>query len=561
MYGKGDQLPLFSRVSSLQLFLGTREAFGSQTSEDVRLGAMELMSSLYYSHGKSLAVGVYETSSIATKYCARSCSNTTRQAALRLLAATVEGIGYQHREASNVYTGALKCIERIMKEKDVHGDPVKLGTSDVLRAIAVAAPIESWTQGVLSFDTVRALCLAGVRDHSSAVRSSFARALGELVASVHCKSGDVGSPKDDGKSKVVADNIEVCLTAPLAEALIAEDRDTAVALSQAWVHFLKRAKAGGSHDDAKMLELSKGPFVSVRVASATSSSVFVEKSPFGPDLGLGMSISTGERPFSEACVTYILRCGIIEQMGEFGQREFVERLTTALLHGFEEFTTSLIITQLEILSHLMYTLGEIGEEGAGPVEQVIAKCLVHESVAVRYRAGSALAALASSEPGRAARLFGSSLNALKNAADALVDASNSVSEKGRSYQGAPRWPGANKFTKEIESLNGWAVAVACLVAATPSLPLGIPSHYLRVTCQIAAALIESPRCEHPGGRSVELESGFIILGSLSRHSRDALQDVYGDVLLNMWLSVFSESSTENLTKVLAMKDVCYMQYE
>ena len=548
-------------MSSLQLFLGTREAFGSQTSEDVRLGAMELMSSLYYSHGKYLAVGVFETSSIATKYCARSCSNTTRQAALRLLAATVEGIGYQHRESTNVYSGALKCIERIMKEKDGHGDPVKLGTADVLRAIAVAAPIDSWTQGVLSFDTVRTLCLTGVRDHSSAVRSSFARALGELVASVHCKSGDVDSPRDDGKPKVAADNIEVCLTAPLAEALIAEDRETAIALSQAWVHFLKRTKVGGSHDDAKMLELSKGPFVSVRVASATSSSVYTEKGPFGPDVGLGTSISTGERPFSEACVTYILRCGIIEQMGEFGQREFVERLTTALLRGLEEFTTSLIITQLEILSHLMYTLGEIGDDGAGPVEQVIAKCLVHESAAVRYRAGSALAALASSEPGRAARLFGSSLNALKNAADALVDASNSVSDKGRAYQGAPRWPGTSKFTKEIDCLNGWAVAVACLVAATPSLPLGIPSHYLKVTCQIAAALIESPRCEHPGGQSVELESGFIILGSLCRHARDALQAVYGDVLLNMWLSVFSESSIENLTKVLAMKDVCHTYCE
>jgi len=37
----GDALPLYSRVSSLQLFLGTKEAFESRkTSEDIRLGCV-----------------------------------------------------------------------------------------------------------------------------------------------------------------------------------------------------------------------------------------------------------------------------------------------------------------------------------------------------------------------------------------------------------------------------------------------------------------------------------------------------------------------------------------
>lgn len=124
LYGKGDTLPLFSRVSSLQLFLGTREAFGSQTAEDVRLGAMELMTSLYYSHGRSLSVGVLETASIGSKYCSKSCSDGTRQAALRLLAATVEGVGDQHREAVLVLNEAVKCTEKIVKEKNI-GESVK----------------------------------------------------------------------------------------------------------------------------------------------------------------------------------------------------------------------------------------------------------------------------------------------------------------------------------------------------------------------------------------------------------------------------------------------------
>ena len=41
MYAVGDALPLYSRVSSLQLFLGTKEAFESRkTSEDIRLGCV-----------------------------------------------------------------------------------------------------------------------------------------------------------------------------------------------------------------------------------------------------------------------------------------------------------------------------------------------------------------------------------------------------------------------------------------------------------------------------------------------------------------------------------------
>jgi len=124
MYGRGDSLPLYSRVSSLQLFIGTKEAFGAQTSEDVRLGAMELMTSLYYSHGKHLTIGVLETASLAAKYCGKSCSDRTRQAALRLLCASVEGVGSHHRDAEVVQKEALKAVERILKEKML-GTPVK----------------------------------------------------------------------------------------------------------------------------------------------------------------------------------------------------------------------------------------------------------------------------------------------------------------------------------------------------------------------------------------------------------------------------------------------------
>lgn len=71
LYSRGDQLPLYSRVSSLQLFLGTREALSPATGEDVRLGALECMAALYRSQGRSLAIGVLETAQLAAKYLAR----------------------------------------------------------------------------------------------------------------------------------------------------------------------------------------------------------------------------------------------------------------------------------------------------------------------------------------------------------------------------------------------------------------------------------------------------------------------------------------------------------
>ena len=115
---------MFSRVSSLQLFLGTKEASSKETSEDVRLGALELATALYYSQGRALAIGVAETASIAGRYCNKGNSVTTRRAGLRLMAAAVEGVGSGHRNADGVQLEALRVVERLFKEKDL-AEPIR----------------------------------------------------------------------------------------------------------------------------------------------------------------------------------------------------------------------------------------------------------------------------------------------------------------------------------------------------------------------------------------------------------------------------------------------------
>ncbi len=143
------------------------------------------MTTLYYSHGKTLTVGVVETSLIAIKYCGKGCTPGTRKAGLKLLAATVEGVGDVHREATQVQVGAWKCIERMFgKERHTLDGAIKLGIADVLRAMAAVVPLESWVNGTLSVDTVRGMCLMGIKDELpntgsyAAVRYAFARALG-----------------------------------------------------------------------------------------------------------------------------------------------------------------------------------------------------------------------------------------------------------------------------------------------------------------------------------------------------------------------------------------------
>lgn len=553
MYGKGEQLPLFSRVSSLQLFLGTREAFGSQTSEDVRLGGLELMSALYYSHGRSLTVGVLETCLIACKYCSRSCSASTRQAGLKLLAATVEGAGFQHREATQVQCTALKCIEKIIREKDLRDDLVKLGISDVVRSISVMVPLESWSNGILSLESVRNICMTGIKDYSSSmVRNAYSRALGELVLTIYRTSLCL-STGNEGIQGIVSDAVESCLVAPLAENLIAEDRNTSIALSQAWVHFLSGLEGSEGLYDDTLSHLANGPLVSLKIAGMTSS---VERGPLGPEVGLGASISTGDRPFSQACVTFIVRCGIIEHMGDQGQKELLRSLSETLKNGSENFPPSLSIAYLDLMAHIMEMLGEIGPDIAGDLEGVLGQCVTHPSAAVRWHAGSSLAVLSTTEPYRAATLLKMSLNSLKDAADALVESSGQVSDKTRgSIQGIPRWPGAVKFAREIDHIHGWAVASAYLIAASQNLPLGIPSSYPKIASQLSAALIESPRSDHPGGVRAELEAGYILLGSLCGNTKDCIESVYNESLLNLWLPLISEDSLQSFQDILDGNDV------
>lgn len=71
LYRKGDTLPLYARVSSLQGFLGSKEALAKQTGELSRIGALEALAALSLTFGGQLGSSIPESVTIAAKHCYR----------------------------------------------------------------------------------------------------------------------------------------------------------------------------------------------------------------------------------------------------------------------------------------------------------------------------------------------------------------------------------------------------------------------------------------------------------------------------------------------------------
>lgn len=448
-------------------------------------------------------------------------------------------------------------------EKRFNGFSRRLGLADLLRAISSVGGLDLWNALPNAYDFVRNACISGVQDESHAVRSAFGRALGELVGAAAVSSGEdseeqIKGPKDKNSNEI----IEQCLAAPLAEALAAEERAAAFAISQAWVWFLTYVKFSDDVDDSVLLSYGKSPFLSLRAAALAATPVNPEKGPPGPNWGLGCNISNGERPFSQACILYIMRSGIIEQIGEVGQKELLARLTSELVDRVNtaEVPAAVLIAKQEVISILIDALGEIGVEAGENLEEGLAKCICHGSSAVRKQAASTLSALAVAEPGRVARMMGSGLNALRSAADALVEVSMSITEKGKPVPGTPRGNGSAKVKEEMNAVHGWAVSTACLLAAVPFLPLGIPSNYLKVAIQMATAFIEAPRSDNVSCQAVEREAGYILLGAICSNLTSLLQEVHAGPVVDLWAPLLADEWIDTLDTICATNEVCALYF-
>jgi hypothetical protein len=496
-YAIGDQLPLFSRVSALQLFLGTREAFSKETSEDVRLGAMELTTALYYRHGSSLSIGVLETAGLAARYCVKGSSDKTRKAALRLFSAAIEGVGPDHRHAIDVQNEAIKTIEKIGREKDV-AEIVKQGVADVLRAVAAAGGARFWSDRGPNAQIAKAACLQGVYDPLLSVRTAYATALAHLIR--------FAGPAEVNDSLVL----------PYAEAVAKSDVDVITALALCWVRYLRLGPLMNetTTEDGNSTFIESHALLPLDALAlgcpSSGSGVWA-----GLENDLGAGIMEGDRPHAEACTLHILRAGVIDTLGEGGQRALLSRLAERLsIKGTSPPPGPVLCVGFRAAAMTMDVLGGVDAGVAGSIERAIATGLTSLLTPVRRACALTLASLAKARPSSAARLLGSALSGLKSAADALLEATRSgFGSSSKVSTGVPRGPApvAARLRSEMNALHGWAVASGALVAAVPDLPLGVPSHYLSVAVQLGSALVEAPRTLVLPATTVEREAGYILL--------------------------------------------------
>uniref|UniRef100_A0A6N2LMG9 Clathrin/coatomer adaptor adaptin-like N-terminal domain-containing protein n=1 Tax=Salix viminalis TaxID=40686 RepID=A0A6N2LMG9_SALVM len=156
-----------------------------------------------------------------------------------------------------------------------------------------------------------------------------------------------------------------------------------------------------------------------------------------------------------ACILYILRVGVTDQMTEPTQRGFLVFLGKQLESS--DVTPSMKIAALRTLSYTLKTLGEVPLEFKELFDSTIVAAVSHSSQLVRIEAALALRVLAEVDPTCVGGLISYVVTTLSASRD------NVSFEKG------------SNLKIELDSLNGQTTVLAALVSISPKLPLGYPA--------------------------------------------------------------------------------------
>ncbi|KAK9820084.1 hypothetical protein WJX72_005985 [[Myrmecia] bisecta] len=472
MYSVGDSLPLYARVSSLQQFLASKEALGRSVPEEVRVGALECLATLCYSHGRSLASGMPESMALAVKHCTKYAEPGVRYACLNLMAAVVEGLGEFDRNVTALQTEALKAAER--SAKDPGYAHIRAAAAAVYRAVARAGGAALWAWGGSACEEAVRICIAALDDPSRAVAEAFAIALGEIAAA--------------GKSN------------PALDAVRALDK-----------------------------KASKKAALEKLLADLFTNCL--------------------------ACVLYVLRVGVIEQLGESGQRLMLERLT-ALVASVLGSHVPLAVVTLEAMGLLLEVLGEVQLEMLSQLEEPVGWKLAADHSCLRSQAACVLAAMAVAEPSSAARLLEAHLTKLSLAAAKLASLAGPYGAQNPHPEplntggpGTPRGLNAgdkDKLKPAMDLVHGCSLGTAALLVASTRLPLGVPTNLILDALDLAQRLICKPESQRASGWSVEREAGYIVLGALCISLPAEIMEERRMTLLDLWQPALSPESALQL---------------
>ncbi|XP_031256681.1 protein SWEETIE-like [Pistacia vera] len=167
---KGDNISIYSRVSSLQGFLSD----GKKSEPQKVAGATQCLGELYRHFGRRITSGLLETTIIATKLM-KFNEEFVRQEALLLLQNALEGSGGS--AAASAYTEAFRLIMRFAV-----GDKSFVVRIAAARCLKAFANIGGPGLGVGGLDSSASHCVKALEDPLLSVRDAFAEALGSLLA-------------------------------------------------------------------------------------------------------------------------------------------------------------------------------------------------------------------------------------------------------------------------------------------------------------------------------------------------------------------------------------------
>ncbi|GMH27186.1 hypothetical protein Nepgr_029029 [Nepenthes gracilis] len=483
---KGDPISVYSRVSSLQGFLSD----GKRSEPHGVAGAAQCLGELYRLFARRTTSGLPETISIASKLM-RYHEEYVRKEALNMLQNALEGSG--GAAVSAAYMEAFRLILRLGV-----GDKSFIVRIAAARCLKAFANIGGPGLGVAELENSASSCVKVLDDPVSSVRDAFAEALGALLALGMNPESQV-QPRAKGPStpeKKLESFLQRHLVFTFVKATGLRSRDLRIGLALSWVSFLQAIRLKNLHPDTELQDFA------LQVMDMLQPDASVDAQAL-------------------ACVLYILRVGVTDQMTEPTQRSFLVVLGKQLQSS--DVSPAMKVAALRTLSYTLKTLGEVPVEFKEVLDETIVAALSHSSQLVRVEAALTLQALAEVDPTCVGGLisFGvATLCALRE----------SVSfERG------------SNFKMELDSLHGQATVLAALVSISPKLALGYPARLPKSVLEVSKKMLtESSRS--PGAATVEKESGWLLLSSLlASMPKEELEDQVFDIL-TLWAPIFSGNS-------------------
>lgn len=489
---KGDGISVYSRASTLQGFLSD----GKRSEPQKIAGAAQCLGELYKHFGRRITSGLLETTIIAAKLM-RFNEEFVRQEALYMLRNALDGSGGS--AASTAYSEAFRIIMRT-----VTGDKSFAVRIAAARCLKAFASIGGPGLGVAELDNSASYCVKALEDPVSSVRDAFSETLGSLLALGMNPEAQI-QPRGKGsltQAKKLEGGLQKHLILPFTKASGVRSRDVRVGLTLSWVFFLQAIRIKYLHPDSELQNFVLQVMEMLRAETSVDAHAL-------------------------ACVLYVLRVGVTDQMTEPTQRNFLLFLGKQLQSP--EAGPSMMVAALRTLSYTLKTLGEVPVEFKEILDNTVVAAVSHSSKLVRIEAALALRALAEVDP---TCVVGLTSYGVTN----LTALRESVSfEKGSNLQ------------FELDSLHGQATVLAALVSTTPKLPLGYPARLPRLVFGVSKKML-TEHSHSPIAAAVEKEAGWLLLSSLlaSLPKEELEEDVFD--ILSLWATLFIGNPENEIAK-------------